>query len=61
METNKSVVESEVQMYEQKVCQICKDASCWGEATHEQPYEKKVQEKPEDFTKIIKAATENQA
>lgn len=48
METNKSVVESEVQMYQQKICQICKDPSCWGEATHDQPVKKKADEKPED-------------
>ncbi len=47
METDEFAVESEVQIFGQKVCQICNESNCWGEFTHEQPKEDK--EKLEDF------------
>lgn len=42
METDDfAVVECEVQIFGQKVCQICDEPDCWGDATHDQPKEDK--------------------
>jgi hypothetical protein len=55
MEPDVLIVECEVQIFGQKVCQICNETDCWGESIHEQP--KEDQERLEDSVlKTIRAA-----